>query len=661
LRLKLLRYFILLLALFTAKQSLADVNFCSLSTSKQKALIECSENYNFHQCDQLINNGVDKKLINSCDNPNEISSANSLSEAAEFCGSGIKEAVKGIPQSAANFKDWMFLEGKHDANTKEYEGCNKDRSDEPSMWDSLKWSLCIRGQQTNKAYMQTKAFALDENGVRTEALETIFRSAHCYKKEAYAKTICPMIGEFVVGMFTGPALSAAKNIGSSGLKVRAKLRRVSAESDHYLSQINKSALSESEKKSVLHQSDLLDATKNPALASIIDKAGLDMKALHGGMLDSDAGKIQKFMQSRLMEPSPESDELFSSLKGQGKAGEAISEALSSNGIKNPTLLNPKLSNAEIRSVFNESPSLRSYMHEMPGMETAIRQYNAGLLTKEEFQKRILANFGHNGPHEGFWQEFSERILPPSLKSENAKKFFSNTPFEGAKNTEGVVTPRYPSPITAEGVFHTTMDRLSQGTAGGMDKIFSELGGNVYKVKPNIPLSEIGFPPNKGLGILNELFIGSPEKTLRQLNALKTDTAKLNTLSPTQQSELNKLIGLSEDRINTQTKFIKNNVHIKLAPDGKTIQNILIKEKDEKGITVWQRIDSTTPADDAHKIMNSLMEREQEVNGRAIADLGKKPPAAQKLVTLNRVPAYSLMKCGQTIVPHTNQELTSGTH
>ncbi|WP_409477479.1 hypothetical protein [Pseudobdellovibrio sp. HCB154] len=406
-------------------------------------------------------------------------------------------------------------------------------------------------------------------------------------------------------------------------KVEGRVSKSSAELeaqvDTYVESLKGADLSPKEVKSILHQQDLITATRNPVVAKVMSKAEVDFQGLKFGMLDSDVGKIAKFQENLLLKNTKESEELFDTIRGtaQTPATKEVKSILADLGFAHPSLLNPEISNQEIRDIIAEVPVLRGYLHELPGMQLAIRDLNAGNITSQQFRERFLANLGHNGPDDGFWGILSGSVVPTSLanaKHPKAKVFFANSIFDhGEKLPSGVVKPKYPMPQTTAGIVHSTFDRLSQGTRGGIDKIFYELGGAPLAANPKAAIREIGVQPNKGLQLPNEMLIGNPEKTVRQLEALQKHAATSKQLNKVQQAELSQFVGGAIHRLEKQNEYIKE--HVELARDvNGLVERMTLKFTDELGNEKKLVFTNDSPAADVAKGMERMLLHEERLHG-----------------------------------------------
>ncbi len=398
-----------------------------------------------------------------------------------------------------------------------------------------------------------------------------------------------------------------------------------AQVDRYVEALRGADLSPKEVKSILHQEDLIAATRNPVVAKVLDKARVDYQGLKFGMLDSDVGKLAKFQENLLLKNTKESDELFDTLRGTVKtpAAQELKTVLKDLGFPHPNLLNPNLTNQEVREIIAEVPVLRGYLHELPGMQLAIRDLNAGHITQNQFRERILANLGHNGPNEGYWSFLSNNIVPTSLgnaKHPKAKLLFADSIFATDQVINGVVIPRYPAPQSPAGIVHSTFDRLSQGTRGGVDKIFYELGGAPLAANPKTAIREIGVPPNKGLQLPHEMLIGNPEKTMSQLEALQQHAATSPQFSKTQQTELSHFVGGAIARLQKQNDFIQQNVIVVKDSNG-LIKKMTLRYQDKKIV-----LTNDSPAEDVAGAMEKMLRHEESLHGDPFKEFKLAPQA-----------------------------------
>ena len=177
-----------------------------------------------------------------------------------------------------------------------------------------------------------------------------------------------------------------------------------------------------------------------SLVSNLVVLDFNFDAYWGGVVDSDLGKMDKYRQL-LFKKSKDSDFLLTNLKGIGnqKIAQAISKYLEDNGFKNKQILNPELSNDQIRSVFRAHPILTYYLHALPGIIESFKSLLKDQISVKTFQIRLGANLFHNGPTSPqqrpgdkniFWHRFTKKFLPNALftktTNKSVKVFFKNT-------------------------------------------------------------------------------------------------------------------------------------------------------------------------------------------------------------------------------------------
>lgn len=266
----------------------------------------------------------------------------------------------------------------------------------------------------------------------------------CFKLESQSEAICPI---FTTAMAGGFISYGVKRVVLGNAIRASKAGEDLAVTNKYFDDLKKMSGAIKEKFSLSHQSDMFALAESAAIRSQLEKAGINLQQLKMGILDSDAGKLSAVWKAKVLDAGAESDELLNALTGRGqtKASQAMRSLYQKEGIH--PILNPELSNDQIRDVLQKNPVLLGYMHEVPGMGSAVSDLNSGKITIQEFQLRIKANMFHNGPHNGFWKILSENIYPGAMKnsSPEAKSFFKNTVFDsGKQSADNVNIPKYPS-------------------------------------------------------------------------------------------------------------------------------------------------------------------------------------------------------------------------
>lgn len=413
-------------------------------------------------------------------------------------------------------------------------------------------------------------------------------------------------------------------------------------------------LTPAELASFRHQLDLLAAFKNPEIVRRLGLPDSELEGLIQGVIDSDAGKLGSY-KALLIQPSERSNVLFNVLKGQDKspAGKAFQEFMHENGMTDKGLLNQKLSNDQIREVFNAAPAFQGYLHELPGISEAIDDLNRGRIKPEQFKKRIGANIFHNGPKAGFWELFNDTLLPTHMKSsfvqnniadkDALNNFFENTAFQGERVND-LVLPKYSSPITKEGIIHTNFDRLSQGTSGGNSKIFLEFFNKTLVDKSNTKMGDLKNPSGQnGLTSYRDILIGNPlakpnpvlsnsQMTAKQFDALSEVINKSDKLKGKEKTKLLEISRASRDRTLAFDDYVKQYADFKTEADG-SVSRIILEDSNGKYIG---GITKDTPADEAIQLFEKFYNQEELLNGDPMKDLMK-----PRILTKTEKAAYGL--------------------
>lgn len=229
--------------------------------------------------------------------------------------------------------------------------------------------------------------------------------------------------------------------------------------------------SSSEKYSLLHQLDLLNIFSLEQERRLRKLYNFNSMAYKIGVLQSDLGKLQEY-KTLLTIKSAKSDLLINVISGKWshlRSSQLIKEILAGK-----SLLNPSLSADEVRALFTAVPPLQGFFHELPGIADGILALEHGIISESLFKESLKANLFHNGPRSGFWLILAQEIVPGMVKNKNLEGSFSalfeDTPF--ALDSNKALT--YPNSLSFEGKLHNIYDRISQGTKGGIKKIFHEL-------------------------------------------------------------------------------------------------------------------------------------------------------------------------------------------
>lgn len=418
----------------------------------------------------------------------------------------------------------------------------------------------------------------------------------------------------------------ARNADEAAVEAKKRVQKQERDADFGLNA--KDPKARAQRESLQHQDDLIEGL-NDDIAKALEAEGFDINAFYRGVVDSDMGKLAKY-RALLTDESKKSDLLLSVLAGRGpkKSTEALRELLDQLGFKDKWLLNPNMTPAQLRQMFKDVPMLTGFLHELPGMADAIILFEKGVISKQQFMKQMAANLFHNGPQAGFWDFFTTQLVPGKFGLSNGKNplaanFFEGTVFEGARNADGVIVPVYPSPKSFEGATHSFLDRMSQGTRGGVKKIFYEVHGTT---------------PNK-IGQMGDLMFGSnPKGTMAQLDKLGDDAKLIADMSPGAQKKFQDLVGAGKQRLEKYNAWIKEHVHAELGPDGRAIsmtytypgnKKITFKPTSDGGVEILvngKRVASYKSQADQRFIdklaeyTDNLLKAEEKANGNAVTGL-----------------------------------------
>lgn len=514
------------------------------------------------------------------------------------------------------------------------------------------YTKCIRDEQ-RKGQILGISFDIPD-------VEQLTSMMGCMNSEAQTEFGCSVVlPALASGGYGGVKALLAAN---KAKQVNRQLVLAGKEFKKYETKV-KDKLSPAELASLRHQEDLIESLSNPQVSARIGLSDVEMKSLVQGIIDSDAGKLDSF-KLHLTKATPDSDELFDVIKGTNSsspAGRAFQEFMRENKMDGKGLLNKELTNEQIREVFNGAPAMQGYLHELPGMSEAIKDLNAGRITSEQFKKRVGANLFHNGPQAGFWELFNNEILPGHVGSpfvqgnfkdhSGLNNFFKNTAYQGEKSTTGFVKPKYPSPITKEGVIHTAFDRLSQGTSGGNAKIFLEQFNKTLKDNPKTTMGELkSVSGQNGLNTYRDMLVGNPLAkpkpilsnglgTSKQFDALSDIISKSDKL--TEKKKLHEIVRASRDRTLAFDDYIKKFAEFKVDAEG-AVSTIILKDSNNMYIGT---ITKDTPADEASGLFEKFYAKEELFNGHPIKDLMKpRMLTAREKSTYRLVPSLPYYYC-----------------
>jgi hypothetical protein len=472
-------------------------------------------------------------------------------------------------------------------------------------------------------------------------LEELDRMRLCFKPEEQANVVCGAI----TGIVGGAGVQVAVRGAVRALARPGAVSALGARADETLARLRGDRDARvKERLSVAHQDDMIRAIDaNPALQEVIRRAGIDRDALRAGIVDSDMGKFGSQF-SGFLARSPDGEAVFDALRLQGQtpAAQAMRELMARNGMQGRGLLPPGLSNDQIRAVFNQPGAnglqygvLRGYLHELPGMAQAIADVNAGRITSAQFQRRIAANMFHNGPNAGFWQNLNDLFVPGALKNgthPEARDFFRGTVFE-RDTVDGVTRPRYPGPISSEGALHTTLDRLSQATRGGYNKILHELVTVPDAALATTRVGSLG-PPLGGLNGVRNLLAGNPNgppgfrlgntaQTLSQFDALDAHVRQMANLNPAQRDALLSVVRDGRGRLERLQQFMNQNMRIE--NQGPDAQRIVFEYNGPNG-RVRRELTNDSNVTDVSSAMDDFLRAEERLNGEPFESLLRGPQA-----------------------------------
>lgn len=527
-----------------------------------------------------------------------------------------------------------------DKQTREDDRCTFDANgaaciERKKRQDYVKYMKC-REQQFEKIMQERKEFEKLDKAVdwAAESAGSAVREVHtklsCFNQSAASAMYCPLVVSSLAGgatfsMAKALTLAAARRLsgglvrfGGQGLWGKAGHKL-----DEVIARLRKDAKSPKELASVDHQVDLLLMTENKYMDDVIRGVGANREQLARGMLESDIGKQFGYWEKNILTKNGRSDDFFDVLAGRGntKAAQAMREIMEESGYKGRSFFNPELTSDQLREVIRKNPILTGYMHEAPGMIEAMEELAKGSVTKEQFKLRIKANLFHNGPNEGFWKLFGDAFVPGALGNgdEAAKKFFKNTVFEGDQHANGVVKPRYPGPVSPEGIIHTFIDRMSQGSRGGMIKIFEEVGHGTLFKNPKALLKDIKNPKGDAIGLstFKEMLTVNPGNTLQQLKALEEHVGKMANLADAKKKALQAMIRKGQERLQKQIDFINANFQ-------KTERGFKVTVDRGDGTKKVYNITEESSAEQAKRAIAELMKREEALFGNPITEFPGKP-------------------------------------
>lgn len=635
-----------------------DDEICRRPQAEQTDVLSCSKEFAIHSCQELTEQNIELKYINTC-GQGERQKFESKSEhpILTACGKGLAHSFEALKRWVKKpyvwFKGWKpknyqciaqlsdRLESIHKDAEERYKSIKGQTKEYQKKIDQYMYTIggSLVRACTAQAQLKTNFLNLPSRKEMADMFDYLFRSAHCLNAEGRSKMLCPAIAEVVAGSFTGPALGAFKGL-ASGAKAIVNANRKIAKAEDRMGKFKVTTRSIKEIASLEHQDDLLAFTNSAKMKSRLAKMDLDLDSLRHGMVDSDLGKLADVETRFFRNLNEDSIELMDTLKGtrSTNASKYIREILDEAGFGGKSLLNPNIPNDKLIAAFESNPGLRGYLHELPGLSQAIKDVNNGTIDVIQFKNRVKANLFHNGPNEGFWKVLSEKAIPGNLKKTGNENFFKGTVFEGSK---------YPGSLSPEGVVHTLVDRLSQGTRGGLDKIFKEIGGadldkSLVNGSLTKPLGEVGFPGQKGVQVIEDLIVGNSQRTKSQLVALRSHVDGMSNLSAVQKTELMKMVDEGIERLEAQSIELSKMVRFHKNGD---VRSINIEYIDESGKKVYKTITDESSSGDALQEIAKAFKAEERINGDPIRDFSIRNFKERKVI--NKLGFYAGLVCGST--------------
>ncbi|MCA2961329.1 MAG: hypothetical protein IOD12_13840 [Silvanigrellales bacterium] len=308
----------------------------------------------------------------------------------------------------------------------------------------------------------------------------------------------------------------------------------------------------------------------PEFGKSLDKSLSAEKAIEAvflcGVADTDKGKLSQY--KLLLKPpltpgddNGKSERLFNTVRGFSResGGKVLEQVLSEAGFKGLWLLNPNaaIGNDTLRAHFAQKPILANWMHEFPGMADALELHTKGVYSDAALKEILSIALFHNGPDAGYWNKVTTVFLPDDAFGAGAaalRDLYSDTLYESLARASSTGKPvAYPLPTTYLSLVHVVLDRLSQGTLGGVHKIWYEI-------------SAFTKPPK----MVEELLVVNQAGTLEQLAALKShvqsarmqsEVAAPGRLLPAQVQSLVALIDAASARVKALQAVLTNGVKI----------------------------------------------------------------------------------------------------
>jgi hypothetical protein len=645
-----------LICITAAPWSMASDNFpthvpadlaakCHFSEREKKLVENCLQDFAANGCDDYPSDpAVQTKLV-SCNlhELNELDPAQGeklLTECGEKISSSYKElfdVARRIPGSILGLPNWLMSPDTSDRVAREV--CLTQLSklglkEAPPMDNSFHlafatttapWYKCLANERRKFVATQNDQQKREQLQHLTEFLKNL----RCFKGSYWAPMACPILSDALLFGAAGVGLKAVSRQMFISLAEDTKLTKSMVTTlhtaDETLAVQRAKAGAQYEPyagRNVDHVHDLVEFTQTPFIRRVCERLGLDCEAMVKGIIDSDIGKYASEWKARVFEDHPASNELLGVLSGRSQSPAAVEfrKMLDENGFANKTFL-PSMDNEQLRKILKKYPILQTYLHEVPGMSEAITEFNHGAISKQQFRARMMANMFHNGPHAGFWRKLGEEMIPKALANadQDGKTFFHGTVFDSGETREGMISPRYPAPISAEGYVHLSGDRLSQATRGGVLKIFEYDGNSLLAANRNLPMRDF---PVLGLDYVGGLMIDNPKWTVEQLAEAQAQLSRTVKFSSSERSVLNETLQHARERLEKEIDYLHD--HLEKTPEG----NYQFKYRDGS----VEQITSATPASKVEAAIDRVLKDEEHLNGDPMKDFPYAPTRSGSFYT-----------------------------
>lgn len=465
----------------------------------------------------------------------------------------------------------------------------------------------------------------------------------CLRPDARAQLLCPVVALTVSG-------SLAPNVAFRVIAAAKASRSV-----RFLEEQLQGASRKAVQLSYLHQIDLIKATESPAFKEAGGKLNLDMTALQRGIERSDLGKDMRHWNTTFLRDDPQADrirEIFMG-RGEGPAAELMQDILKKH-FDNRPLLPPSMNASEARAYLLEHGPLRGFGHELPGAWQTLEQYEVDLAKlpvgsprrealRLRAERELLANFGHNGPNAGFAEVFGGTIIPGYLQSRGLSiDPWLETAYAAPNGRRALA---FFIPKSKEGLIHTAIDRGSQGSRGGIEKIFFEQTPPQFEAaRSTVTIAEVG---NIGrTPALNTLYddlmtsnVVNSRLQLRKLREAINDSEVTGYLITSERQALSRYVEQLDQRLGAQSRFLESGtvraIRDSEGTDPSAISRLEFHYTNAAGEQVVDLVTQNSTLDQMFESFNRLMDAEARLNGGdPLQDLGRNPALVRPQVLQN---------------------------